>query len=71
MSDVIDPITPDSQFTATWFSRLDHREVAQVMLAIEYARNHASAGAPGHSQFMLIAKLVSLLNDRTLVQEAR
>lgn len=36
---------------------LDHREIEQISHAITYAKHHSGAGVPGHSQFMLIAKL--------------
>lgn len=55
-----------------WFEELDPREQAQTQHAIDYARNHASAGAPGHSQFLLIAKLARMLGERaTPTKEAR
>lgn len=33
------------------------REKKQIEHALEYARKFSEAGAPGHSQFVLIAKL--------------
>lgn len=47
-----------------WTKQLDSREWSQVLHAQAYARNHIGAGAPGHGQFLLIAKLAQLLNDR-------
>lgn len=47
-----------------WFSELDPREQAQIKHALAYAEDHAGAGAPGHGQFMLIAKLARLLDER-------
>jgi hypothetical protein len=44
-----------------WTQLLDARELDQVRHAMAYADDYASAGVPGHSQFMLIAKLVRLL----------
>lgn len=49
---------------SAWFGKLDPREQAQVLHAIDYAENHASAGAPGHGQFILIAKLARMLGER-------
>lgn len=40
---------------------LDPRERAQISHAVVYANNHAAAGVPGHSQFILIAKLAQKL----------
>lgn len=50
---------------APWWHALDHREQAQMLHARAYARDHAAAGAPGHGQFLLIAKLSQLLDDQT------
>ena len=47
-----------------WMDELDAREKAQVLHAIDYALNHASAGAPSHGQFLLIAKLARMLGER-------
>lgn len=47
-----------------WFFELDPREQAQVQHATEYASQHAAAGVPGHGQFLLIAKLVGLVEAR-------
>ncbi len=43
--------------------QLDEREIAQVLHARHYAEHFAHAGAPGHGQFLLIAKLSQLLDD--------
>ena len=43
--------------------QLTDREWAQVRHAQVYAREHQSAGAPGHGQFLLIAKLAGFLED--------
>jgi hypothetical protein len=37
------------------------RELSQIWHALDYAENHAGSGAPGHGQFMLIAKLAKAL----------
>lgn len=47
-----------------WASELDAREMAQVQHAMDYADRHASAGAPGHGQFLLIAKMARQLEER-------
>jgi hypothetical protein len=47
-----------------WFSQLDPREQAQIAHARAYAADHTTAGAPGHGQFILIAKLAKLLDER-------
>lgn len=47
-----------------WFGTLDARERAQLEHARDYAQRHASAGAPGHGQFLLLAKLATLLEER-------
>ena len=40
---------------------LDERDRAQITHALSYADDHASAGVPGHGQFLLIAKLYRAL----------
>lgn len=47
-----------------WADELEPREWAQVDHAMYYAEHYANAGAPGHSQFMLIAKMAQQLNAR-------
>ena len=47
-----------------WTKALESREWSQVLHALDYARNHSGAGAPGHGQFLLIAKLAKLLDER-------
>lgn len=47
-----------------WTRELDAREWSQVLHAQVYARDHLGAGAPGHGQFVLIAKLARLLDAR-------
>lgn len=51
-------------FQSAWTKNLDSREYSQVLHAIVYARYHPGAGAPGHGQFLLIAKLAKLLDER-------
>lgn len=46
-----------------WTRELDSREWSQVLHAQVYARDHIGAGAPGHGQFLLIAKLTKLLDE--------
>jgi len=46
-----------------WMSALESREHSQIYHARVYARDHLGAGAPGHGQFLLIAKLAKLLDD--------
>lgn len=46
-----------------WRGDLSGREQAQINHAVAYAHNHADAGAPGHGQFTLIAKLAEKLDD--------
>ncbi len=43
------------------YAPLDERERAQIAHALSYADDHASAGVPGHGQFLLIAKLYRAL----------
>ena len=47
-----------------WWLRLDAREQAQVQHAVAYAQHYERAGIPGHAHYLLIAKLVALL-DKT------
>lgn len=47
-----------------WIAQLDPRELAQVRHAVVYAERHTAAGAPGHGQFLLIAKMAALLDAR-------
>lgn len=42
--------------------QLDERERWQVYHACHYADHYVQAGAPGHSQFLLIAKLSRMLD---------
>lgn len=39
----------------------DAREKSQIFHALNYAQEYADAGVPGHSQFILIAKLSAAL----------
>lgn len=47
-----------------WLLSLETRERAQVYHALAYATDHSAAGIPGHSYFMLIAKMARLLNKQ-------
>lgn len=40
---------------------LDDRQLATVRHAFDYEEHHASAGVPGHNQFLLIARLARWL----------
>lgn len=53
-----------------WWKNLDARETAQLLHARAYARNYTAAGAPGHGQFLLLAKLSELL-DAPLLEKAK
>ena len=44
-------------------TKLDPREQVQIDHARYYADHFSHAGAPGHTQFLLIAKLATLLED--------
>lgn len=46
-----------------WIDAFEPREIAQIRHALEYAEKHSTSGVPGHSQFMLIAKLAKLLDE--------
>lgn len=52
-----------------WFIKLDPREQAQIEHARHYREHFSHAGAPGHGQFLLIAKL-SDLADKSNVTAA-
>jgi hypothetical protein len=47
------------------------RELAQIRHARVYAADHLDAGAPGHGQFLLIAELARLLDEREPHAEGR
>src|SRR5262245_25305638 len=46
-----------------WMAKLDPREQAQIEHARHYRAHFSHAGAPGHGQFLLIAKLAALVED--------
>lgn len=46
-----------------WAVALDDREWEQVKHAMTYAQHHAKAGAPGHGQFLLIARLATMVAE--------
>lgn len=48
---------------AAWLASLDPREQAQIDHARNYRANYTHAGAPGHGQFILIAKLADMLDE--------
>lgn len=54
----------DNEPLQHWMDTLEPREQAQIRHATNYADTHADAGAPGHGQFILIAKLARLLEER-------
>jgi hypothetical protein len=45
-----------------WTHELTEREYAQVRHAVIYSTEYNASGIPGHSQFMLIAKLAEMLD---------
>lgn len=47
-----------------WMLDLDKRERTQVFHALAYASDYSDAGIPGHSFFMLIAKLARMLDKQ-------
>lgn len=47
-----------------WTDQLDTREREQIAHAIAYSKEHAASGTPGHSLFLLIAKLARILDER-------
>jgi len=51
-----------------WFTRLDPRQQDAIKHARAYAKDYSAAGAPGHGQFLLIAKLADLLDRCADVQ---
>lgn len=55
---------PDSDLSDHWLFQLDQRERVQVMHALNYKGEYEGAGVPGHSQFVLIAKLARMLNEK-------
>lgn len=46
-----------------WFTALSPRDQDAIKHALSYAQNYSAAGVPGHSQFLLIAKLADLLEE--------
>ena len=48
-----------------WYEQLTEREMQQVKLSRWYAAETPSAGMPGHSQMLLVAKLCDLLEGET------
>lgn len=60
----------DSHSFNNWFEQLTPRDQEQVRHAREYANGYSSAGVPGHSQFLLIAKLADLLDGHALKEES-
>lgn len=53
-----------SEYASDWMRELEPRELAQMYHAIAYARDYSDAGAPGHGQFLLLAKLAKMLDAR-------
>lgn len=47
----------------SWRDQLDDRETAKIDHAICYSENFSSAGISGHSDLLLLAKLVRLLDQ--------
>jgi hypothetical protein len=46
-----------------WRDQFDKREKGQLDHAVTYAEFFKDAGVPGHGQFILIAKLIKLLEE--------
>lgn len=61
----------DERTLPNWFTQLTPRDQEQVKHARDYALSYAAAGVPGHSQFLLIAKLADLLDGHALKDEAQ
>ena len=56
----------DTQTHGAWYALLSPREQATVDHALDYAELFASAGVPGHSAHLLIAKLATQLDKATV-----
>jgi hypothetical protein len=56
--------TPQAPLQPAWMAAFTPRELAQIRHARVYAADHLDAGAPGHGQFLLIAELARLLDER-------
>lgn len=65
------PAQPEAAPLQPWWKDLDARETAQLLHARAYARQYASAGAPGHGQFLLLAKLSEMLDAQISVVKVR
>ena len=46
-----------------WRDHLSTKEITSIEHAQYYADHFASAGAPGHGQYLLIAKLVTIMDE--------
>jgi hypothetical protein len=57
-----EPLQPQTQ--PAWTRGFDTREQAQIAHARHYAATFSISGVPGHGQFLLIAKLAALLDER-------
>lgn len=53
----------DDEIRTQLTESLDDRELAQVLHARHYAEHFSKAGAPGHGQFLLIAKLSRMIDE--------
>ena len=58
-----------TQRTPAWYAALAPRDQEQVKHARDYTLSYAAAGVPGHSQFLLIAKLADLLDGHALPEQ--
>lgn len=64
--------TPDTApLQPTWTAKLDPREQAQIAHARHYRQHFSHAGAPGHGQFLLLAKLADMLDAAAAPGEGR
>lgn len=53
-----------AQTQPTWARGFEPREQAQIAHARHYVAHFSVSGAPGHGQFLLIARLAQLLDER-------
>lgn len=56
----------ETQAHGAWYALLSPREQATIDHALSYAEHFASAGVPGHSAHLLIAKLATELDKATV-----
>lgn len=56
----------DTAQHGAWYALLSPREQTTIDHALTYAQSYASAGVPGHSAHLLIAKLATDLDKATV-----